>query len=169
MKKVIKTDEEWQELLDHKQFMVTRRKFQEPPYSNEFALSEKNGMYACVCCGEPLFDSVSKFEHKCGWPCFICPTGPDSVTEVEEGNPGTQGIEVVCNCCDAYLGQLFTDGPAPTGLRYTINSLALSFEEREPAAVQQAEPVKTTEPKGWQPGEPAKKEGGCGSGSCGCN
>lgn len=171
MKKVIKTDEEWHELLDHKQFMVTRRKFTEPPYTNEFALSEKTGLYSCVCCGEPLFDSSCKFEIKTGWPSFFVPATPEAVREEVDDTLSQQRIAVICNCCDAHLGHVFEDGPEPTGLRYSINSLALTFEERAPDAVQQAQPVDATqpsEPKGWQPSEPEKEEGGCGSGSCGC-
>lgn len=175
MKKMIKTDDEWQQLLDHKQFMVTRRKMTEPPYSNEFALSEKAGLYSCVCCNEPLFDSSCKIEIKTGWPSFFIPASPNAVREEADENHPEQGITVICNCCDAHLGHLFEDGPAPSGLRYSINSLALSFEEREENAVQQSQAAQAVdaaqagEAKGWQPAEPTEKEGGCGGGSCGCN
>lgn len=172
MKKVIKTDEEWQELLDNKQFMVTRRQMTEPPYSSEFALSEKTGLYSCVCCQEPLFDSSCKIDIKTGWPSFFIPASPDAVREEIDNLLPEQRVAVICNCCDAHLGHVYEDGPEPSGLRYSINSLALSFEERQEKAVQQAQSVDATQPsgpKGWQPSEPAKKEGDCGSGSCGCD
>lgn len=172
MKKVIKTDEQWRELLDHKQFMVTRRKLTEPPYSSEFALSEKAGLYSCTCCGEPLFDSSCKLDIKTGWPSFFIPANPDAVREeIDETHP-EQGIAVICNCCDAHLGHLFEDGPEPSGLRYSVNSLALSFAERETNPAQQPQAVdaaQTAEPAGWQPSEPTNKDGDCGGGSCGCN
>jgi peptide-methionine (R)-S-oxide reductase len=172
MKKVIKTDEEWQQLLDQKQFMVTRRHFTEPPYSSEFALSEKTGLYSCLCCKEPLFDSSCKLDVKTGWPSFFVPATPDAVREEADNSLEVERTAVICNCCDAFLGHVFDDGPQPTGLRYSINSFALTFEQREERAVQQAEPAQATQPTGWQPAEqtaePAEQEGGCGGGSCGC-
>jgi peptide-methionine (R)-S-oxide reductase len=172
MKKVIKTDEEWQQLLDSKQFMVTRRKMTEPPYSSEFALSEKVGLYSCVCCQEPLFDSSCKIDVKTGWPSFFIPASPDAVREEIDNLLAEQRIAVVCNCCDSHLGHVYEDGPEPSGLRYSINSLALGFKERQESAVQKTQSLgaaKPSEPKGWQPSEPAKKEGDAGSGSCGCD
>jgi len=172
MKKVIKTDDEWRELLDQKQFMITRRNFTEPPYSNELALSEKTGLYSCVCCSEPLFDSSCKLDVKTGWPSFFVPATPDAVREEADNSLEEQRTAVICNCCDAFLGHVFDDGPQPTGLRYSINGLILSFEERLESAVQQAGAAPASQPSGWQPAEkaaePAEKEGGCGGGSCGC-
>jgi len=172
MKKVIKTDEEWQALLDQKQFVVTRRHFTEPPYSTEFALSEKTGLYSCVCCNEPLFDSSCKLDIKTGWPSFFVPATPDALREEADNSLDEPRTAVICDCCDAFLGHVFDDGPKPTGLRYSINGLALIFDERIEAPAQQAEPAAASQPTGWQPAEkaaePAEKEGGCGDSSCGC-
>jgi peptide-methionine (R)-S-oxide reductase len=154
MKKVIKTDEEWRQLLDNKQFMVTRRKMTEPPYSSEFALSEKTGLYSCVCCQEPLFDSSCKIDIKTGWPSFFIPASPDAVREEADNLLAEQRVAVICNYCDAHLGHVYEDGPEPSGLRYSINSLALSFKERQEQAVPQVQSIdaaKPSGPKGWQP------------------
>jgi len=174
MKKVVKTDEEWQALLDQKQFMVTRRNFTEPPYSSEFALSEKTGLYSCVCCNEALFDSSCKLDVKTGWPSFFVPATPDAVREEADASLGLERTAVICDCCDAFLGHVFDDGPKPTGLRYSINSLALTFELRLEKPVQQTESVPASKPSSWQPSEKSEaqsseQEGDCGSGSCGCN
>lgn len=151
MKKVIKSDEEWQELLDQKQFIVTRRNFTEPPYSSELALSEKTGLYSCLCCKEPLFDSSCKLDVKTGWPTFFVPATPDAIREEPDNSLDMERTSVICNCCDAFLGHVSEDDEQPTGLRYSINSLALTFEERQEKAVQQAAPA--SQPASWQPAE----------------
>lgn len=172
MKKVIKTDEQWRELLDQKQFLVTRRAYTEPPYSSEFALSEKTGLYSCLCCNEALFDSSCKLDVKTGWPSFFVAATPEAIREEIDNSLDEERVAVICNCCDANLGHVFEDGPEPTGLRYSINSLALTFEQRATDPVKPTQAVEisaTSEAKGWQPSEPAKKEQDSGDGSCGCH
>ena len=125
MEKVVKTDEEWRQLLTPEQFRVTRQKGTERPFTGQYCESKEPGTYACVCCGTPLFESTNKFESGTGWPSFTEPLEADAVRLEKDYSYGMYRVEVLCNVCDAHLGHVFDDGPPPTGLRYCLNSVSL--------------------------------------------
>ncbi len=128
--KVVKTDAEWRQQLTDEQYRVTRKKGTERAFTGEYADCHKDGIYTCVCCGQPLFDARTKFESGTGWPSFWQPIGPESIAlEEDRGWLGVR-TEVLCSRCDAHLGHVFEDGPPPTGLRYCMNSAALRLVER---------------------------------------
>ncbi len=124
-----KTDEEWREKLTPEQFEVCRKKGTERAYSGKYWNSFDKGFYKCVCCGEKLFISQTKFESGCGWPSFFRPAGDDVVDEHIDTTHGMMRTEVTCKKCGSHLGHVFDDGPGPTGLRYCINSLSIDLEK----------------------------------------
>ncbi len=131
MEKVNKPEKEWKKQLTPNQYYVTRQAGTEPPFTGDYWDCHEDGMYACVCCGEPLFSSETKFESGSGWPSFYQPVKRDSIEEEMDTTHGMSRTEVRCAKCEAHLGHVFPDGPAPTGLRYCINSAALNLVEEE--------------------------------------
>ncbi|MBO0932801.1 peptide-methionine (R)-S-oxide reductase MsrB [Fibrella aquatilis] len=129
MEKVIKTDDEWRQILTPEQFRVARQKGTERPYTGEYCESKEPGIYACVCCGTELFESTTKFESGTGWPSFTAPLVEDRVRLEKDYSYGMYRVEVLCAICDAHLGHVFDDGPPPTGLRYCLNSISLVLQQ----------------------------------------
>lgn len=138
LKKVVKSDAEWQKLLTRDQFWVTRQKGTEPAFSGKYARYKGKGTFACICCGTELFDARHKFESGTGWPSFYRPVSDMNVTTEEDYSmPQEVRVEVNCASCGAHLGHVFGDGPRPTGLRYCINSVSLKLVN-PPAATPKA-------------------------------
>jgi len=128
--KLQKTEAEWRAVLSPKQFHVLREKGTEQPFSGSLVETSDDGSYHCGACGVELFDSTAKFDAGCGWPSFTQPQSPNAIDEHQDLSHGMRRIEVTCACCGSHLGHVFPDGPAPTGLRYCINSASLAFEKK---------------------------------------
>lgn len=133
-KKVAKPKVEWKTMLTPEQFHVTREHGTEQAWTGEYCEAHAPGIYACVCCGTELFDSTTKFESGTGWPSFTKPVKDNVIAYKKDTSWGMTRIEVLCNVCDAHLGHVFPDGPAPSGLRFCINSASLKKVESEATA-----------------------------------
>jgi len=126
-KRIEKTSDEWQKELTPAQFRITRKKGTEAPHSGALCSIHEAGKYACVCCDTPLFDSTIKFDSGTGWPSFTQPIKENAIKYLQDRSFGMTRVEVLCNTCDAHLGHVFPDGPAPSGLRYCVNSESLEL------------------------------------------
>ena len=131
MAKVVKSSDEWRQLLSSEEFEITRNAATEPPFSGLYCDTKTPGVYNCKCCDEPLFDSATKYDSACGWPSFYASINPEAVNTIEDTSIGMRRIEVTCANCDAHLGHVFPDGPEPTGMRFCMNSASLQLDAED--------------------------------------
>jgi methionine-R-sulfoxide reductase len=129
-RRVEKTEAEWRDQLSDEEYRVTRQQGTERAFSSEMCSLFEPGIYQCICCDTLLFDANEKFESGTGWPSFTQPIKENAIAYIQDNKYGMRRIETVCNTCDAHLGHVFPDGPAPTGLRYCMNAVALKKQEK---------------------------------------
>ncbi|MGQ0635450.1 MAG: peptide-methionine (R)-S-oxide reductase MsrB [Planctomycetaceae bacterium] len=155
-KKIVKTDAEWRAQLTRQQYKVARRKGTERAYSGAYWKTKDDGIYLCVCCGQPLFDSKTKYESRTGWPSFWDPIDKDAVANAVDRSESEVRIEVLCSRCDAHLGHVFPDGPRPTGQRYCMNSASLKLVDRSAVSESKSSSADQSQPD--KPGAAGKND-----------
>ena len=131
MKKIIKSEEEWKEILTEEEFSVTRKKGTEAAFSGKIFKIINEGSFNCKCCNANLFNSSAKYDSGCGWPSFYDQISPEAIIKKIDNSYGMNRTEILCAKCDSHLGHIFDDGPNPTGQRYCVNSLSINYKENE--------------------------------------
>ena len=131
MSRIEKSDEEWRQLLSDEEYSICRQKGTDRAFSGKYCDTKTAGRYLCACCGEALFDSATKYDSGSGWPSFYQPLSNEIIEEERDSSLGMVRTEVLCNRCGSHLGHVFSDGPAPTGLRYCVNSTSLKLQESD--------------------------------------
>jgi len=131
MKKIIKSEEEWKNLLTEEEFLITRKKGTEPAFSGKEFNIINEGSFICKCCNANLFNSSAKFDSGCGWPSFYEQISPEAIKMEKDTSLGMNRTEILCAKCDSHIGHIFDDGPDPTGQRYCVNSLSIHYKESE--------------------------------------